>query len=135
MANPGAFPIKDGSYPANNANDLYNQMTTTYSGARQISDVESVLTGFTGGSEYEAIENARLLDPNSEYIYDKQLGYLSLNMSLQEGQMLAVAFEYEYSDASGKRTGRVGEFSDSNPTNPSNCLYVKLLRGTNMSPP
>lgn len=135
MANPGAFPVSGSKYPANSANSLYNQMTTTYSGARQISQVAQVLSGFTGGAEYEEVESARLLDANSEYTFDKQLGYISLNTSLQTDEVLAVAFEYEYNDVSGKRTGRVGEFSDSDPANPNNCLYVKLLKGVNMSPP
>ena len=136
--NNNEFPatIPNSELPANGANSLYNRMITEFAGARQISQVDNVLKGFTGGSEYEEVESARLLDPNSEYTYDKQLGYLSLNMSLQESQVLAVAYEYEYTDNTGtKRTGRVGEFSDSDPTNPSNCLYVKLLKGVNMSPP
>lgn len=133
--NNSRFPANGSRFPANNANDLYNQMTTTYSDARRITQVSQTLTEFTGGGvEYEEVESARLLDPNSEYIYDKQLGYLSLSMSLKDGEVLAVAYEYEYSDGAGKRTGRVGEFSDSDPSNPSNCLYVKLLKGSNMSP-
>lgn len=133
--NTTSFPANGSKYPANSANDLYNQMTTTYSEARKITQVSQTLTPFTGGGvEYEEVESARLLDPNSEYTYDKQLGYISLSMSLKDGEVLAVAYEYEYSDGTGKRTGRVGEFSDSDPSNPSNCIYVKLLKGSNMSP-
>ncbi len=138
LYNPTEFPASspNNELPANSANTLYSRMTTEFVGAREISQVDNVLSGFTGGAEYEEVESARLLDANSEYTYDKQLGYLSLNISLQESQVLAVAYEYEYTDNTGtKRTGRVGEFSDSDPSNPSNCLYVKLLKGVNMSPP
>lgn len=136
LFNPAAFPVTGNPpLPANNANSLYNRMTTEFAAARSIDQVNQTLSQFTGGSEFEKVESARLLDPNSEYTYDKQLGYLSLNMSLQREDVLAVAFEYEYTDRAGaKKTGRVGEFSDSDPTNPSNTLYVKLLKGTNMSP-
>ena len=131
--NPVSFPASGYTMPANNANSLYSQMTTTFSEARNLDS--QVLSGFVAGSEYEKVESARLLDANSEYTYDKQLGYISLNMNLQSDEVLAVAYEYEYTDDAGnKQTQRVGEFSDSNPNNPSACLYVKMLKGVNMSP-
>lgn len=135
LYNPNRFTINGSpSLPANNANTLYELMTTQYAAARDNSKVNDALSEFVGGAEYEKVESARLLDPQ-EYTYDKQLGYLSLKTNLQTDEVLAVAYEYEYTDASGnKQTQRVGEFSNSDPSNPSACIYVKLLKGTNMSP-
>lgn len=120
-------------FPANDANSLYNQMLTQYTGAREISQVSQTLSDLVGGTEFEDVESARLLDP-SEYTYDKQLGYISLKTTLQTGEVLAVAYEYEYSENGVKQTKRVGEFSDDANITPSQCLYLKLLKGTNMTP-
>lgn len=134
LYNPDKFPIVGlPKYPANDANTLYNQMLTQYTGARDISQVRQTLSDLVGGTEYEEIESARLLDP-TEYTFDKQLGYISLKTTLQAGEALAVAYEYEYSENGVKQTKRVGEFSDDSNITPSQCLYLKLLKGTNMAP-
>lgn len=132
LADPNSFTINGNQqYPSNGANTLYNEMITTYSGARDINNT-SVLSGFVAGSDYEAVESARLLD-ESEYTFDSQLGYISLKTTLQD-EVLAVAYEYQYDDGGSTRTQRVGEFSDSNPDNPNATIFVKMLKGTNMSP-
>lgn len=121
-------------YPANDANNLYSQLLSQYTGARDITQAQHALFDFTGGAEYEDVESARLLDA-SEYTFDKQLGYISLKTTLQNGEALAVAYEYQYPDNGVQQTKRVGEFSDDSNITPSQCLYVKLLKGINMSPP
>lgn len=134
MVNPIAFPINGNpEFPANDANSLYNEMITTYAGARDYTAVNQTLSAFVGGSEYEKVDNARLLDA-SEYTYDSQLGYISLKTSMQPGEVLAVAYEYQYDNNGTPKTVKVGEFSDNNPENPSGCIYTKLLKGTEMSP-
>lgn len=116
--------------PSNEANTLYQTITTNYPDARQISRVTQVLGGFLeGGRDFEKIESARLLD-ESEYTINKQLGYVSLTSQIQSDDVVAVAFEYTYMG----QAYQVGEFSTDNSENTSNCLYVKLLKGTNMSP-
>ena len=95
-------------YPANDANTLYSQLQGRYSGARDITQAQQALSDLVGGVDYEEVESARLLDA-SEYTYDKQLGYISLKTTLQPGDVLAVAYEYEYSDGGTKKTKRVGE--------------------------
>ena len=116
--------------PSNEANNLYQTITTNYPEARQVSRVTQVLGGFLeSGRDFEKIESARLLDA-SEYIVNEQLGYVSLTSQIQPDDVLAVAFEYTYMG----QAYQVGEFASDNTENTSNCLYVKLLKGTNMSP-
>lgn len=119
--------------PNNELNPLYLTMTQTYAGIRDISNVNSVLAplianGFVGGTDFEKLENARKLTPN-EYSFHPQLGYVSLNMSLNSDEILAVAYEYTYAG----RTFKVGELSTSGVPAPE-ALFVKLLKGTNLSP-
>ena len=96
------------SVPANTANGEYQAMTTDYVAARQSEQTTTVLDGvpqFTGGSDYEKLSSARLLN-SSEYTVNSALGYISLHTTLQPDQVLAVAFEY----TSGGRVYQVGEF-------------------------
>ena len=119
--------------PANAANKLYDEMTTTYSGARGISEVSNILSplggsSFIPGQDYEKIESARRLNDN-EFTINKTLGFISLNTALQPDEILAVAFDYKYNGTSYQ----VGEFSSDNIPSTS-ALYVKLLKNTNLSP-
>ena len=50
---------------------------------------------------------------------------------MQADEVLAVAYNYTYSDG---KTYQVGEFSTDNPSSAASCLYVKLLKGITMSP-
>ena len=79
-----------------------------------IRDISNVSNGFSvgrnlfkEGSDYSILENARLLDQN-EYTIDEQLGYISLNQSLNNDEVLAVSFQYSYNG----EIFQVGEFSD-----------------------
>lgn len=122
-----------GAIPSNEVNNLYGQMTTSYSGARNINMVASVFAplesqSFNGGKDYEKVESARLLSPN-EYTINDKLGYISLNSALNSDEVLAVAYEYTYMGQSY----RVGEFSNSGIEAPD-ALYLKLLKGTNLTP-
>ena len=117
--------------PNNTANNEYNDLTTTYSEARNIEQTSRVLEtipDFEGSVDYEKLSSARLLN-SSEYTVNKSLGYISLKSSLQTDQVLAVAFEFTY----GGQTYQVGEFA-SDRTNASEALYVKSLKNTNNNP-
>ena len=119
------------SIPYNNTNTLYNTLNQQFTGARDISTVNQALGGtFVNGTEYEEVESARLLDA-SEYTVNTKLGYISLKTQLQADEVLAVAYNYTYSDG---KTYQVGEFSTDNPSSAASCLYVKLLKGITMSP-
>ena len=119
------------SVPANTANGEYQAMTTDYVAARQSEQTMTVLDGvpqFTGGSDYEKLSSARLLN-SSEYTVNSALGYISLHTTLQPDQVLAVAFEY----TSGGRVYQVGEFA-SDHTNTSEAIFVKSLKNTSNHP-
>ncbi|MDR0845808.1 MAG: cell surface protein SprA, partial [Tannerella sp.] len=116
--------------PSNDANTLYREIVTNYPDARDISRVTQTFDGFIeGGVDYEKVESARRLEYN-EFSYNAQLGYISLQAQLQPDEVLAVAYEYTYNG----QAYQVGEFSTDNMDNTSNCLYLKLLKGTTLSP-
>ena len=116
--------------PSNNANNLYTTVTSQFADARKISMVTQVLSGaMEGGRDFEKIESARLLE-QSEYILNKKLGYISLRTQLQPDEVLGVAFSFIYNG----KTYQVGEFSTDSKENTTDCIFVKLLKGTTMSP-
>ena len=126
MWGAGALPV-----PANNANSEFAAMTTQYAAARNIDQTSTVLdgiSGFTGGHDYEKLQNARLLN-SSEYTVNSALGYISLKSGLETDQVLAVAYEYTY----GGQTYQVGEFAQ-DVTDVSQALFVKTLKNTSNNP-
>jgi cell surface protein SprA len=131
ISNPGfTQPTGVDIVPYNGANNLYNNIITAYPGARDISTVNQALGGvLENGQDYEKIENARRLEL-SEYTFNPQLGYISLRYPLQPDEVLAVAYSYVYKGM----TYQVGEFSTDNPNSSKDNLYVKLIKGTTVSP-
>lgn len=131
FSNPGfTHPAGADSVPHNGANDLYGNIVNSYPGVRDISMVNQVLTGSLENSwDYEKIENARKLEA-SEYTFNPQAGYISLRYPLQSDEVLAVAYSYVYKGT----TYQVGEFSTDNPNDSQSNLYVKLIKGTTVSP-
>lgn len=130
ISNP-QFVSKGGNdNPRNDANNVYETILNSYPDARKIDKVRDAFAGFIeGGVDYEEIESARLLTEN-EYTFNRYLGYISLKSQLQPDEILAVAYEYTYNG----QPYQVGEFSTDNTEATSESLYVKLLKGTNMSP-
>lgn len=120
---------RTGDMPANDANSLYQTMIGMPA-LRRIEQVTQTLSPILeGGTEYEKLESARLLAP-SEYTLNASLGYISLNAKLNGDEVLAVAFEYTYRG----KVYQVGEFSTDRPDNGSETLFVKLVKGTKMTP-
>ncbi|MEN2992048.1 MAG: cell surface protein SprA [Bacteroidia bacterium] len=120
--------VVTGDYPDNSANDLYARVTR-HPGARLRDSVIYYLTqeGLTNGQDFELVENMRRLNEN-EFFVHRQLGYISLNISLQPNDAVFVA--YEYTLAGDNRVYRVGEFSVDQPADPqnSNVLFLKMLK-------
>ena len=130
ISNPAFQPFGSTNIPYNEANTLYRTIVDQYAGARDISSVSQTFAGFIeGGRDYEKIESARMLSA-SDYKFDAQLGYISLNMKLQTDEVLAVAFEYTYNGM----VYQVGEFSSDNAENTTQNIYLKTLKGTSLSP-
>ena len=117
--------------PSNKANDLYTTLIEKYPEARNISQINQAFenTSLEGGNDYVKIESARKLEL-SDYTLHPQLGYISLRYPLNSDEILAVAFSYTYKGNSYQ----VGEFSTDNPTNTNFNLFVKLIKGTTVSP-
>lgn len=117
-----------GLAPDNNANELYARVLR-HPGARSRDSVIFYLTqeGLTNGQDFELVENMRRLNEN-EYFLHRQLGYISLNISLQPNDAVFVA--YEYTLAGDNTVYRVGEFSIDQPADPqnSNVLFLKMLK-------
>ena len=131
MTNPELWSNTNGAFPSNDANGLYNALTSAYSAARNISNITNTFNaigGFKSGKSYEKIENARLLNPN-EYTLNEKLGYISLSTALNNNEVLAVAYQYTYRG----QTYQVGEFSNSGIDAPQ-CLFIKMLKGTTLTP-
>ena len=123
--------ITGASVPSNNANSEYSTLVNSYASARDIDQTSTVLDGipnFAGGTDYEKLQNARLLN-SSEYSVNQALGYVSLKSTLQTDQVLAVAYEYTY----GGQTYQVGEFA-SDIQDVSKALFVKSLKNTSNNP-
>lgn len=115
--------------PRNDANNLYRQIIGNPSN-RSPSLVVGNLTGM-GLRQVQDFEKtfARKLD-SSQYYYNPQLGFLSLNGALQPNEVLAVAFQYSYNG----RVYQVGEFSQDVPVDSTSgvqkVLFLKLLKAT-----
>jgi cell surface protein SprA len=72
---------------------------------------------------------ARKLQP-TDYYFNRQIGFISLNQPLQPDEVLGVAFQYTYNG----RVYQVGEFSQDVPPdttgNSQRILFLKLLKAT-----
>lgn len=123
-AGKGPNPSND----INTANDYLQD--TSLTGIRSIQNINGILNAgnLRAGSDYEKIENARLLN-SSEYTFNTNLGFISLNTALNSDEILGVAYEYTYRG----KTYKVGELSTDGISAPK-VLIVKLLKGTNLTP-
>lgn len=120
--------------PDRGTNDLYSKLISD-PGSRNTGTVVSRLLniGLQPVSEFEKTF-ARKLD-STEYIYNRQLGFISLNQQLQPDEVLAVAYQYTYNG----RVYQVGEFSQDVPPDQNNSanqpvLFLKLLKATSARP-
>ena len=101
-------------------------MVTNYPQIREFDKAASALSsisGFQGSRDYEVLLNARKLDPNKDFTFNRQLGYISLNQPLNPNDVLAVAFEYTV----GNKVYKVGNLTTDNIQSP-NTLILKLLK-------
>jgi cell surface protein SprA len=123
------FAKKPGRFPSDSlSNDLLQKIDVNQ--LRETGNITNYLSGrgLRNGEDFEKLDNARRLNEN-EYKLNTQLGYISLNQTLNNDEVLAVAFEYE---AAGI-TYKVGEFSTEGIIAP-NTLVMKLLKGTSLTP-
>ena len=115
--------------PDNRANTLYETLLNAPA-ARNSTQVQSTLLGL-GLKPVEEFEKtfARKLLP-TDYYFNPQIGFLSLNQPLQPDEVLGIAYQYTYNG----QVKQVGEFSQDVPPdstgNSQKVLFLKLLKAT-----
>lgn len=122
--------VSGGNLPFNKANRIGTEILSN-SGIRDISTVDPSLLQYMmqQGTDYSLLQNARKLQLN-EFTLNPQLGFITLNRRLNDGEVLAVAYEYTVAgsvNGSTQTSFKVGEFSNDGILAPDN-LAVKLLR-------
>jgi cell surface protein SprA len=131
--NTNVHPTTGLPYPGNDANDLYRRIIndpSSRSSTQVIGKLNSI--GLTQVQDYEQVY-ARKLNA-TDYTFNPQVGFLSLNQVLQPNDVLAVAYQYSYNG----KIYQVGEFSQDVPPdttagfNPGaqKVIYLKLLKAT-----
>ena len=116
--------------PTNATNDLLAKVRGLPD-SRNPAKIFSNLTNLLNLSPVQDFEKfyARKLDPQS-YVFNRQLGTLSLSSPLQTDEVLGVAYQYSYNG----KIYQVGEFSEDVPPDSSSAtqkvLFLKLLKAT-----
>ena len=121
---PGADPK-----PGNGANTLYQTLSNN-AAARNSASAQTTLLGLGMApvQEYEKTYARKL--QSSEYFFNPQIGFLSLNQPLQPDEVLGIAYQYTFNG----RVFQVGEFSQDVPPDTTGTtqkvLFLKLLKAT-----
>ena len=111
------------------SHNLYNLLTGP-GGTRNSSSIQSFLTsnGLTPVQDFEKTFARKLLP--TDFYFNPQIGFISLNQPLQPDEVLGIAFQYTYNG----RVYQVGEFSQDVPPDTSGAtqrvLFLKLLKAT-----
>ena len=130
LENPG-WATGVSNLPDNSNNSLYQNIQNNVNVRNYVNasnELSDPAYNMVQSVEYEKLENARLLSPN-EYSYNAVLGFISLNQSLNNDEVLAIAYQYTYNG----QTYQVGELSTDGITGQS-ALYLKLLKSTVRNP-
>ena len=129
----GAWMSRGGRLPRNAANVLYETILANPN-SRNSTQVQSILTGM-GLQPVQDFEKtfARKLQ-STDYYFNPQIGFLSLNQPLQPDEVLGVAYQYTYNG----KIFQVGEFSQDVPPDSTGSsqkvLFLKLLKATSQRP-
>lgn len=132
--NNSIIPQTNVAFPYNDANSLFRNIINDPS-SRNSSQVTNKLSslGLRPVQDFEKTF-ARKLSP-TDYYFNSQIGYISLNQPLQPDEVLAVAFQYTYNG----KVFQVGEFSQdvvpdtsaaANQIGQQKVLFLKLLKAT-----
>lgn len=118
----------------NGANDMYSTMasrlqqdSTLRLSAKVVGELKETFPGIRQIRDFEK-QRCRLLNP-SEYSFNDQLGFVSINLNVQPDQIVGVAVEYMYNG----KPYKIGEFSSDFQSGDSlnqNVLFVKMLKST-----
>ena len=123
------IPLTTSELPSNGSNDLLAQILNQPNARRSAYVFNNLsLLGLNPVQDFEKTF-ARKLD-SSQYVYNKEVGTLSLSQPLQTDEVLAVAYQYSYRG----KIFQVGEFSQEVPPDSTsatpNVLFLKLLKAT-----
>ncbi len=115
--------------PDNEANPIYDRLVKDPNARDVVSSVSTLQSSayrMVASKDFEKVRARQLRA--SEYTLNTQLGFISINTSLQPDQVLGIAYEYTYN---GKKF-QVGELSTDFPSETENesVLYVKMLKST-----
>ncbi|MDP4214790.1 MAG: cell surface protein SprA [Bacteroidota bacterium] len=131
--NPNIHPQTGLAYPFNDANTEYRSIVNDPA-SRIPSQAANKLNslGLVQVQDFEMVY-AKKLSP-TDYYFNPQVGFLSINQTLQSNDVLAVAYQYSYNG----RIYQVGEFSTDVPPDTAagtgsgsqKVLYLKLLKAT-----
>ena len=127
--NPAVRTLTNNLLPANGANDLYASLVSNPN-SRNPAMINSLLLSknLRPVDDFEKTF-ARKLSP-SDYYFNPQVGFVSLNIQLQSDEVLAVAYQYTFNG----RVYQVGEFSQDVALDSSRgvqkILFLKLLKAT-----
>lgn len=126
---PGLLVDNPGIEADNAANSLYGAVSAN-AGIRSFVNASGALQvlGLQPARHFEKLESARLLGP-SEFTFNPRLGFITLNQSLNNDEVLAVAFQYTLNG----QTYQVGEFS-TDGVSPPDALILRLLKATITNP-
>jgi cell surface protein SprA len=116
--------------PDNNANFILRELRRDRNNRNLDSAVQALQQlGFQSPRDFEKIQ-ARKLN-SSEYRYNPDLGFVSLNIRMDQDEVIGVAYEYTYNG----KVYQVGELSqdveNTDTMDHQKVLFVKLLKGTN----
>ncbi len=119
--------------PTNGSNTLYSNIISNPANRNPSSVFNNlVLLGLSPVQDFEKTF-ARKLD-SSQYIFNRQAGFISLSQPLQTDEVLAVAYQYSYNG----KIFQVGEFSQDLPPDSTlatqRILFLKLLKATSQRP-
>ncbi len=123
-------PLTSSELPNNRTNDIYDRVLNQLN-ARNPAQVYNNLTSLLQLVPVQDFEKtyARKLD-STQYIYNPQVGTLSLSQPLQTNEVLGVAYQYSYNG----KIFQVGEFSQDVPPDTTSAtqavLFLKLLKAT-----
>ncbi|MEO5906892.1 MAG: cell surface protein SprA, partial [Saprospiraceae bacterium] len=134
--NPDTNSLKDicmlDILPDNNTNFILRSLRSNPD-IRDLDNAVKVLQAppfnFTSPKDFEKIQARRL--NSSEYRYHPELGFISLNIRMDQDEVIGVAYEYTYNG----KVYQVGELSQDienvDTSGNQKVLFVKLLKGTN----
>ena len=128
-SNPNLQPIDPALPASNNTNGLYRALLSN-DGFRQVDrtsfELENSL-GLQKSVDFELLRGAKRLIQDREYVFNPELGFVSLTVPLRNDEILAVAYEYTLNG----RAYKVGELTeDYQSRNDDEVIALKLLRSS-----